>query len=290
MPAVTAVSSLVERPEVIPAQLLFEEARRRRRRRRHCIITVAILLTGGALAVTVTMGSGDHPSSPTTSSTSISRFIPPTSTKGGLTTMEVRLPDGRGFNLTFPRSLNLSKFSLTASGQVNWPRSTGPLNCCNEAMAPYYGSLASIFSGKPIAVYRGAHGQAVPYYAGTQERYPFLYSNMDYLAFQFGPWIVLVEDIAHSSYFTARMTGEERATWARSFDDRVTTSGYLVFQPHSPLYVVRAEIDVVLKHDDDSLEISGLRACGASESPPTDNAGVTAWCDTHADVGTCQQM
>ncbi len=202
-------------------QLLFEEARRRRRWRRLCAVTIVVLLATGAVLVTVaTMGGGGHPSIPATSSISISRFVPPTSTEGSVTTMLLRLPDGRGFSLTYPRSLGLSKFDLTAGGEINWPVNTGQLSCCNEAVTPYYGSLSSIFEGKPLAVYRGAHGQPVPYYAGTQERYPFLYSNMDYLGFQFGPWVLLVEDIDHSSYFTARMTNEERATWARSFDAR----------------------------------------------------------------------
>ena len=120
-------------------------------------------------------------------------------------------------------------------------------------------------SGKPLAVYRGAHGQAVPYYAGTQERYPFLYTNMDYLAFQFGPWVVLVEDIAHSSYYTARMTSHERTTWARSFDARITKGGYLVFQPHAPLRVQRGSIDIT--HDGGQRLSRNLRTHGVRHLP-----------------------
>jgi hypothetical protein len=283
---VTVVDTHRVEPKMDEAQLLFQEARRRRRRRRLLAVTVVVLLTTGAVLVTVmSTAGGGHVSSPATSSISISRFVPPTSTKGSVTTMLVRLPDGRGFSLTYPHSLGLSKFSQTAGGQVDWPVSTGPLTCCDEYSAPDYGSLSSIFEGKPIAVYKGAHGQAVPYYAGSQERYPFLYpTTMNYLAFSFGPWVVLVEDVAHSSYYTARMTAQERTTWARSFDARIAKGGYLVFQPRAPLRVQRGSIDITMTGSNGSLELSGPTVCGTSQLSPTVNAGVTGWCEPRAEV------
>jgi hypothetical protein len=280
----TIVASPPEQPIATDLQLLFREARQRRRRRWLVAGIVVVILTAGVGVVAGLVGGGNGPANHTTADTRTRRFIPPTTTKGNTTTMLLRLPDGRGYDLMYPKSLDLSQFTLTAGGQVNWPVSTGRFGCCSKYSAPYSGSPSSLFQGKPLAVYRGANGQAVPYYSGTQERYPFLYTNMDYLAFQFGQWTVLVDDPAQSSYFTARMSNDQRASWAHSFDAHMTKGGYLVFRPLSPLRVERGAIDVVLTHSDGSLEISGPVACSASQSVPTVNAGVTAWCDPGAGV------
>jgi hypothetical protein len=198
--------------------------------------------------------------------------------------MRLTLPDGRGFALTYPSALDLGQFAQTAGGRVDWIARSGPLQCCGEYVAPQSGSVAAIFSGKPLAVYRGAHGRSIPYYAGSQERFPLLFTNMDYLTFQFGPWVVLVGDMVHSSYRTARMTDGQRATWARAFDAHVTGDGYLVFRPHPPLALTRGSIDIVLRHTTGSLEISGPVRCGTPQIAPTVDAGVTSWCDPRSDL------
>lgn len=260
-------------------ELLFREAKQRRRRRWLSAAIVLVVATALLVGVVVSIDGRGSPQNPASSATGAGRFIPPTTTNGDATTMQLRLPDGRGFALSYPKSLALSKSTITAGGQIDWPAQTGPLQCCDEYVAPYYGSVSAIFYGKPLAVYRGAHGQVVPYYAGTQERFPLLYTNMDYLAFHFGPWVVMVGDMVHSSYSTARMTNGQRATWARSFDAYITTSGYLVYRPRAPLTVSRGPIDIVLSHAGGSLEISGPVGCTASLVSPTVNAGVTSWCD-----------
>jgi hypothetical protein len=265
-------------------ELLFREAKQRRRRRWFSAGVVLVVATALAVGVAVSVGPKDGLPSPASLTTGAGRFIPPTTTRGDVTTMQLRLPDGRGFALSYPKSLDLSQSTITAGSQVDWAAQTGPLQCCGEYVAPYYGSVSSIFYGKPLAVYRGAHGQVVPYYAGTQERFPLLYSNMDYLAFRFGPWVVLVGDMVHSSYWTARMTNSQRATWARSFDAHIATGGYLVYRPHSPLTVSRGPIDIVLSHVGGSLEISGPVGCTASLVSPTVNAGITSWCDPRSEV------
>jgi hypothetical protein len=267
--------------ETDESQLLFKEARRRRRRRVGTVIVLAVV-TALVIGVVASVGGKGVLQNPTAAPTGAARFIPPTTTSGAVTSMALRLPDGRGFDLSYPTSLDLSPFTLTAGGQVNWAVQTSPLKCCGVFVAPHYGTVSSVFSGKPIAVYQGLHGQAVPYFAGTQERFPLLYANMDYLAFQFGPWVVLVGDMAHSSYGTARMTNAERTTWARSFDAYITQGGYLVYRPHAPLTVSRGPI--VFSHAGGSLEISGPVGCTAPLTSPTVNAGITSWCDPRSQV------
>ncbi len=106
--------------------------------------------------------------------------------------MLIRLPDGRGYSLSYASSLGLSHFELTVSGQVAWPVRSGAVSCCDKDVIPAYGPVSRLFFGHPIAVYRGAGGRAVPYYGGSQATLPFTAGYQDYLAFSFGPWSVLV--------------------------------------------------------------------------------------------------
>jgi hypothetical protein len=179
----TIVASPPEPPIAVDPQLLFREARQRRRRRWLVAAIVLVVLAAGVAVVTVAVGGGRGLVHQTAAKTDTGRFIPPTTTKENITTMLLRLPDGRGYDLAYPKSLDLSQSTLTAAGQVNWPVSTGQFSCCSKASSPYFGSPTSLFQGKPLAVNRGANGQPVPYYSGAQERYPLLDTNMDYLAF-----------------------------------------------------------------------------------------------------------
>ena len=91
------------------------------------------------------------------------RFLPPTYSRGDQTTMVIRIPDGRGFLLSYSKVLHLSGFDLTTSGQVGWPVDSGIAACCDRVMAPYYGTVASLFTGSPLGSYRGSRGQRILY-------------------------------------------------------------------------------------------------------------------------------
>jgi hypothetical protein len=282
------VTTLVEPPRARPAEqaaeALIKEARRRHRRRLIWVgAAVALLVAGLTAVVTIKYGNG-HRTPSANQSTQGPRFVPPTATRNGRTTMAIRLPDGRGFALTYPRSLNLARFGLTVGGEVNWPVTTGTFRCCDQYMAPYYGTVASIFSGQPLATYRGVHGAKVPYYWGGQAESPYHEPGFDYLVFTFGRWVVPVMDIGHTSYYTARMTDNERATWARSFDAHLTKGGYLVFAPHAPLQLSRGEMDIVLHGSDGTLEIGGPQSCTDTQAAPQIIPAGRAWCDPSAGV------
>ncbi len=198
--------------------------------------------------------------------------------------MVIRIPDGRGFALSYPSSLQLARASLTAGGEIAWSAAKGPDQCCSSYVAPYYGAVDSIFIGKPLAVYMGANGGAVPYYSGNQAAPPFRDPAADYLAFTFGPWVVLVRDAVHSGDYTARMTEREQTVWARSFDAHITKGGFLVYSPGPPLQVHRGAMDVVLHAKTGLIEIAGPQTCAATRSEPQDFGGGRAWCDRDADA------
>ena len=278
----TLLDALPEIPTAADPELLFREARQRRRRRWLIAGIFGVVVTALVVGVVVSVGGIGDLQNPASLSTAGGRFIPPTSTKGDATTMQLRLPDGRGFTLSYPKSLDLSRSTITAGGQVDWTAQTGPLQCWTS-VAPYFGSVSSVFYGKPLAYIEALRASRSLLCRYTRA-VPPPYSNMDYLAFWFGPWVVLVGDMAHSSYWTARMTTAKRATWARSFDAYITQGGYLVYHPHSPLTVSRGPIDIVLSHVGGSLEISGPVECTASLSSPSVNEGITCWCDPRSQV------
>jgi hypothetical protein len=282
------VTTLIEPPRARPAEqaseALIKEARRRHRRRQRRVgAGVALLVVGLAATAALKFGN-DHPTPATTQSTPAPRFVPPTTTRGGRSTLAIRLPDGRGFSLSYPRSLDLARFHMTAAGQISWPVTSGRYSCCSEAAAPYYGTVASIFAGQPLATYRGLHGAKVLYYSGAQAGSRFYEPGFDYLVFTFGPWVVPVLDIGHTSYYTARMTIAERATWARSFDAHLTKDGYLVFTPHAPLQLSRGGMDIVLQGGNGTLEIGGPQSCTDTQSDPQVIPAGRAWCDPSAGV------
>jgi hypothetical protein len=198
--------------------------------------------------------------------------------------MAIRLPDGRGFALSYPRSLDLARFGLTVGGEVDWPVTTGTFRCCGQYMAPYYGTVASIFSGHPLATYRGLRGAKVLYYSGAQAGSRFYEPGFDYLVFTFGHWVVPVMDIGHTAYYTARMTLAERVTWAGSFDAHLTKGGYLVFAPHAPLRVHRGQMDIVLHGSVGLLEIGGPQSCTDTQASPQTIPAGRAWCDPSTGV------
>ena len=247
------------------------------------MLALGFLLAGIAAAVGLTMAVGDRSPVPT-KVTQSPRFAPPTTTRNGRTTMTIRLPDGRGFALSYPRSLDLARFGLTVGGEVDWPVTTGTFRCCGQYLAPYYGTVASIFSGQPLATYRGVHGAKVLYYSGAQGGSRFYEPGFDYLVFTFGHWVVPVMDIGHTSYYTARMTMAERATWARSFDAHLTKGGYLVFAPHAPLRLTRGQMDIVLRGSVGLLEIGGPQSCTATQAAPQMIPAGRGWCDPSTGV------
>lgn len=199
--------------------------------------------------------------------------------------MLIRLPDGRGYSLSYASSLGLSHFELTVNGQVAWPVRSGAVSCCDKDVIPVYGPVSRLFIGHPIAVYRGAGGRAVPYYGGAQATLPFTAPGEDYLAFSFGPWSVLVTDPVRTGYYEARMTARERMTWASSFDAHVTTGGFLVMAPRPPLRVVRGRVDVILHGGAVGLVEFGA-PCGLTPSNPQPISGGLAWCDPTSHVQT----
>jgi hypothetical protein len=224
------------------------------------------------------------PATTTPSNTVDGRFIPPTSIDGSETVMPVTLPNGHRFELRYPTDLDLAVLGFKPVIFVDWPVRPDPLRCCGKAVGVTYQSLEDAWRGEPIATYRGADGSRVSYYhANAAGRTVAL----DYLVFQFGPWLVEAHDLQRSDprNFEDRMTEDERETWARNLQGRSDPSGFLVLDAQSPLTLGPIEHFVLGPTDDGLIEVAG-EYCGAPEAdgpepryfPDPAGAGA-AWCD-----------
>lgn len=160
------------------------------------------------------------------------RFVPPTSTENGITTVPVTLPDGEATTLSYPQELQIAQLGFAGQIGVNWPVDTGDPHCCGRQVIITYDTIEHAYgNATPITVYRGANGEDVPYFHSPTN------SALDYLVFQFGPWLVQVYDVAHTGDHEIRMTDDQRATWARSLTGTADDNGYLVLHAAAPLSI-----------------------------------------------------
>jgi hypothetical protein len=268
-----------------PPELLFPEAHKRRRRRRLTVSLVGLVLVAAIGSALLIDPGGQPPARGPSLASAPPRFTPPTTSHGDRTTMLIRIPDGRGYALSYASSIGLSHFVLTVSGQVVWPRRSGAMSCCTKTVTPVYSPISRLFFGRPIAVYRGAGGRSVPFYRGVQAAFPWTAPNQDYLGFSFGRWSVLVSDPVHSGPFEARMTAAERMTWASAFDAHISKGGYLVLAPRPPLRVLRGDVDVILHGGAVGLVEFGA-PCGLTPSNPQPIPAGLPWCDPKSLVQT----
>ena len=214
------------------------------------------------------------------------RFVPSTRIEGETAILPMTLLDGRRMELRYPRRLELARLGLRVGTSVDWPVRRDPLRCCGRVIGAQFTTIAKVYRGaKPIRVYSGARGRRVPYYRASDAGQTVA---LNYLVFQFGPWMVEVYDVQRPGAFEDRMTDTERARWARNFDGHVGRDGFLVLKARKPLQL-QHDFTLVLgvgAAGTTQVEISSY-ACGMPASDtaerrrfvqPSGSVGV-AWCD-----------
>jgi hypothetical protein len=169
------------------------------------------------------------------------------------------LLDGRRMELRYPRRLEFARLGLRVGTSVDWPVRRDPLRCCGRVIGAQFTTIAKVYRGaKPIKVYSGARGRRVPYYRASDAGQTVA---LNYLVFQFGPWMVEVYDVQRPGDFEDRMTDTERARWARNFDGHVGRDGFLVLKARKPLQ---------LQHD--FTLVLGLGAAGTTQVEISSNS------------------
>jgi len=213
----------------------------------------------------------------TTASSIANRFVPPTSVDNGIVTLPVTFPDGETTTLTYPESLHIAQLGFTGGIGVNDPVKGG---CCGSEVLIKYTTIARVYgNAQPVATYPGASGDAVPLFQSSQAP-GYVGDNADYLEFQFGPWLAQADATA--------MTGEQRATFARSLTGTTDGNGYLVLHAAAPL-AVNDEFDggfgpFVAR--DNEVELASHLYCGQPESDTSthrrfvngDGSHGVSWC------------
>ncbi len=205
---------------------------------------------------TVPRGTGEDPP-----------FVPATTTSAGRTILPLLFPDGTSIEVSYPDNWDVTSHGLSIGGSGQVP---GYGRDFHIRYAPV-GRLAEQYSWELLDTYFGADGQPVHFYRLPGE-------SIDYLAFQFGPWAVLVYDYRYSRD-GPRMTDEARQTWATALLGSVTEDGFLVLDAQPPLRLAQAG-----EHAGPHLGISGddgglslyLDACEAAGVDRTEDRA--SWC------------
>ena len=166
--------------------------------------------------------------------------MPATTTEDGVDDRAGHAARRRDVTLRYPESLRIAQLGFAGGIGVNWPVDTGALHCCGKQVSIRYATdRRRLRRRDAVKVYRGANGEEVPYFHGAQ-RIPPTTATLDYLVFQFGPWLVEVYDVQQSGDNEQRMTDEQRATWARSLTGTVDGDGWLVLHAAAPLAIGNA--------------------------------------------------
>ena len=176
---------------------------------------------------------------PTTSGASSvgDRFVPPTTSQDGLVVLPVTLPDGETFTLRYPPAMRIAQLGFAGGIGVDWPVETGDLQCCGKqrSASGTTRSLTSTATRSRSRCTTGRTASACRSSTASDAITSAASPAVDELVFQFGPWLVRVQDVQHPGDYADRMTDAQRATWARSLTGRVDSNGYLVLHAKAPL-------------------------------------------------------
>lgn len=269
-----ASRDLVSHPARTPTPIAVIQRRAAKLRRRRGVLVAALtaslvfVLTAGAVAVTrPTSSTHVSTASPPDSvpSHAGTRFIPPIARAGDFTVLPITLANGDTLTLRYPQTLRIAELGFVPATGIGWD--TGQGDCCGRTLEIRHGTVADAYSGRqPHKTYAGSDGQTISYFTGT---------DINYLVFQIGDWVVSVPDYEGTSAAAnnVAMTDDQRATYAANLTGHQTTDGYLVLTPKPPLSLTYTDGPSVQFGDRD-VSVSALyRTCGNATTPLPDSHG-----------------
>ena len=157
----------------------------------------------------------------------VARFIPTIPLVDGRLVLNVEFVDGTTAMVSWPSSIDLTSEGLVPYG---WAFISGGA-ARNFFIRPgtIEDVLALLGRAELLDEYPAGNGQLIGLWRPIAD-------EVDYLAFQFGDWTVLVYD-----YRTGpRMTDEHKALWATNFHGEETGTGFLRLSADRPLELVYA--------------------------------------------------
>lgn len=153
-------------------------------------------------------------------------LVPQTYVEGDLIVMPVAFPDGTTAELLYPPSLGLAAMRIQFYESAAGPAEVG------RDFPIFYGRVSDVIGGfgqtELLGEYPDGRGGTVGFW-----RTP----DVDYLAFQFGSWTVLVYDYQDSA---ARMSEEQRSLWATHLRGHETSDGWMILEANPPLRLTPA--------------------------------------------------
>jgi hypothetical protein len=194
--------------------------------------------------------------------------VPPTQIEGDRTVLPVVFPDGTRADLSFSADLDLTSHGLA-------PYSSGRIPGFDRDFFIRYGlvdEFAGDYSWELLDTYLDDADESVGFY-----RIPG--DEVDYLAFQFERWLVLVYDYRLVAS-GPRMIDEDRVIWVENFHGTVTDEGFLVLEATPPLTLAQegdhAGPQLSLHGSDGGLTLY-LADCESTDDPDRTDDYVN-WC------------
>ena len=178
----------------------------------------------------------------------VERFIPTLPLQDGRATLDAVFVDG-------------------TRAAVSWP---ADLDLVSEGLIPYGWAFISGGSSRDFFIRPGSVDDVIDRLGGAEllDEYPdgaggFVGywrpgdDDVDYLAFQFGNWTVLVFDYRN----TLQMSDDHRALWATNFHGEQTAEGFLLLAADLPLELVYAgdypvPLNITLRGADGEVELT----------------------------------
>ena len=205
----------------------------------------------------------------------VERFVPSLPLEDGVLSLDVVFVDG-------------------STSHVEWP---GTLDLVSHGLIPYGWAFIGGGSSRDFFVRPGTIEDVLDQLGGADlvGDYPDgagatiglwrpANDTVDYLAFQFGGWTVLVYDYRND----LMMSDEDRALWAASFHGQESEAGFLVLTADYPLRLVfagnyPAPLNMTLRGDNGEVKLTpGL--CDPSVTNGIDSDAFVVWCNEDANM------
>lgn len=201
----------------------------------------------------------------------VERFIPSLPLEDGVATLDVLFVDGSRATVSWPVELDLVNGGLVPYG---WAYVVGESARDLFIRPGSIGDTLELLGGAElIDAYPDAEGTPIGLWRPPDE-------DVDYLAFQFGDWTVLVFDYREGFF---QFSPDERALWASSLRGTTTEDGFLVLSADFPLQLVYAggdfpaEVAIMMRGDQGEVEL----IAGRCEPGIIDEIGAevfATWC------------
>jgi hypothetical protein len=199
------------------------------------------------------------------------RFVPNLPLEDGLATLQVVFVDGSLATVAWPAERDLVSHGLVPYG---WAYVLGE-SARDLFIRP--GTIAETLDllggAELIDAFPDSDGTPVGLWRPPQQQ-------VDYLAFQFGDWSVLVFDYREGAF---QFTEDERALWAASLHGQTTERGFLILSADFPLQLVYArgdfpaEVSIMMRGPNGEVEL----IAGPCEPGVIDQVGAdvfATWC------------